>query len=106
MSDIITKLQTVLAERKNQDASASYVASLYAKGDEAILKKITEEALEVALASQEDNKDKLTYEVADLYFHILVLLTHKNIKIDEIYQELERRFGLSGITEKNNRIKE
>jgi phosphoribosyl-ATP pyrophosphohydrolase len=80
MSDIITKLQTVLAERKNQDASASYVASLYAKGDEAILKKITEEALEVALASQEDNKDKLTYEVADLYFHILVLLTHKNIK--------------------------
>jgi phosphoribosyl-ATP pyrophosphohydrolase len=106
MSDIITKLQTVLAERKNQDASASYVASLYAKGDEAILKKITEEALEVALASQEDNKDKLTYEVADLYFHILVLLTHKNIKINEIYQELERRFGLSGITEKNNRIKE
>ncbi len=100
---VIEELETILEARKTESSEQSYVASLYARGDEKILKKIIEEATEVVIATKDDDREHLIYEVADLYFHILVLLRHKNIKIEEIYSELKRRFGTSGIEEKNNR---
>ena len=103
MDKINAKLEQILIARKSSTSGKSYVKSLFEKGDEAILKKIIEEAGEVLMATKDDDKDKIIYEVADLYFHILVLLSHKNIKIDDIAGELERRFGTSGIEEKNNR---
>ena len=105
MDNIILKLEKILHSRKGGDAKKSYVASLYKAGDEAILKKIIEETGEVLMATKDDDKEKIIYEVADLYFHILVLLSHKNIKSEEIAQELTRRFDVSGITEKTNRNK-
>lgn len=100
---IIAELEALLEARKTESSEQSYVASLYEKGDEKILKKIIEEAAEVVMATKDDDREHLIYEVADLYFHILVLLRYKNIKIEEIYFELKRRFGTSGIEEKNNR---
>jgi len=103
MEEITKKLENILNLRKNDSSEKSYVASLYNKGDEAILKKIIEEAGEVLMAAKDDKQEKIIYEVADLYFHILVLLSHKNIATSKIEQELNRRFGVSGIEEKNNR---
>jgi len=79
------------------------VSSLYTKGLDEILKKIGEESAEVIMASKDGNQDKIVHEVADLWFHTLVLLRHKDIEIDKIQQELSKRFGLSGLEEKANR---
>jgi len=79
------------------------VSSLYTKGLDEILKKIGEESAEVIMASKDGNQDKIIHEVADLWFHTLVLLRHKDIEIDKIQQELSKRFGLSGLEEKANR---
>ncbi len=103
MDEIIKKLERVLLDRKINNTSNSYVSSLYAGGDELILKKITEEATEVIMAVKDNNNQKIIHEVADLYFHILVLLNHKNITTDKITKELSRRFGVSGLIEKKNR---
>lgn len=103
MDNILKQLETILEQRKNAQAEHSYVASLYAKGTDAILKKIGEESAEVIMATKDDDEDKIIYEVADLWFHTLVLLRHKNIKIDKIETELSKRFGLSGLVEKANR---
>lgn len=105
MEEITKKLEKILNLRKNDSSEKSYVASLYNKGDEAILKKIIEEAGEVIMAVKDNQDDKIIYEVADLYFHILVLLSHKNIATSKIMDELSRRFGLSGLEEKQSRIK-
>lgn len=106
MDDIFNKLEQVLEARKSANADKSYVASLYQKGEDAILKKIAEEATEVVMASKDNVDDKLIYEVADLWFHTLVLLRFKNIKVDKITKQLSQRFGLSGLQEKANRIKQ
>ncbi len=103
MDDILNKLEKILEERKSANADESYVSSLYAKGSDEILKKIAEESAEVIMATKDDDKEKIIYEVADLWFHTLVLLRHKDIKIDKILDELSRRFGLSGLEEKANR---
>ncbi|HIC40256.1 Phosphoribosyl-ATP pyrophosphatase [hydrothermal vent metagenome] len=103
MDDILTKLEQILEDRKSAKADESYVSSLYAKGLDEILKKIGEESTEVVMAAKDGDKDKIIYEVADLWFHTLVLLRHKDIEIDKIQQELSRRFGLSGLEEKANR---
>jgi phosphoribosyl-ATP pyrophosphohydrolase len=103
MDDILTKLEKILEDRKSANADESYVSSLYAKGLDEILKKIGEESTEVIMASKDDDKDKIIYEVTDLWFHTLVLLRHKDIEIDKILDELSRRFGLSGLEEKANR---
>lgn len=103
MDNILKELENVLEVRKSADAKKSYVASLYAKGIDEILKKIGEESAEVIMAAKDDSSEKIIYEVADLWFHTLVLLRHKDIEIDKIHQELSRRFGLSGIEEKANR---
>ncbi len=105
MDNILKQLENVLEQRKNTDAGASYVASLYAKGLDEILKKIGEESAEVIIAGKDGDEDKIIYEVADLWFHTLVLLRHKNIEVAKISDELSKRFGLSGLTEKANRNK-
>jgi phosphoribosyl-ATP pyrophosphohydrolase len=75
----------------------------FSKGLDAILKKIGEESAEVIMAAKDGEKEKIIYEVADLWFHTLVLLRHKDIEIAKIEEELSKRFGLSGLEEKANR---
>ena len=104
MSDqILRELAEVLEQRKTAEADSSYVASLYHKGLDAILKKIGEEATETVMAAKDGDKDKLVYEVADLWFHTLVLLAQEDLKPDDVLQELARRFGVSGHDEKASR---
>ena len=105
MSDTLNKLAEVLESRKNADPDSSYVASLYHAGTDKILKKLGEEATETVIAGKGGNRDEIIYETADLWFHSLVLLAHKGIKPQDILDELDRRFGLSGIEEKANRAK-
>ena len=103
MSDILDRLAETLEARKLASPDASYVARLYAKGTDAILKKIGEEATETVMAAKDDQAEKIIYEVADLWFHTLVLLAHKGLKPADVLEELARREGLSGLTEKANR---
>ena len=103
MDEILTKLEQILEIRKSAKPDTSYVSSLYAKGLDEILKKIAEESAEVIMAAKDGEKQKIIYEVADLWFHTLVLLRHKDIKVSKIQDELSQRFGLSGLSEKANR---
>jgi len=103
MSDILDRLAAVLEARKQAAPDSSYVARLYAKGTDAILKKIGEEATETVMAAKDDQPEKIIYEVADLWFHTLVLLAHKGLKPADVLNELARREGLSGLVEKANR---
>jgi phosphoribosyl-ATP pyrophosphohydrolase len=100
MMDILTELAQVLEQRKGQDPQKSYVAGLYAKGLDAILKKIGEEATETVMAAKDGAPEKIVHEVADLWFHSLVLLAHQGLGPDQVLAELQRRFGLSGLEEK------
>jgi phosphoribosyl-ATP pyrophosphohydrolase len=103
MSDVLNRLAEVLEERQAADPESSYVAKLYAKGLDAILKKIGEEATETVMAAKDGEADKIVYEVADLWFHSLVLLSHQGLHPQLVLAELDRRFGLSGLVEKANR---
>ena len=100
MSDVLNRLAEVLEERKSAEADSSYVASLYAKGLDAILKKIGEEATETVMAAKDGAKDKIVYETADLWFHSMVLLAQQGLSPRDVLEELDRRFGLSGHDEK------
>jgi len=104
MDTVLTDLARVLEQRKQGDPETSYVARLYNKGLPAILKKIGEEATEVVLAGQSEGDDALVREVADLWFHTLILLSHRGLGPREVLVELERRSGVSGIEEKNSRV--
>ena len=99
----LDKLAAVLAQRKQADPDSSYVAKLYAKGLDAILKKIGEEATETVMAAKDGDPDKIVYETADLWFHSMVLLAHQGLHPNDVMRELERRFGLSGLDEKASR---
>ncbi len=103
MSDILARLALVLEERKQAEPDSSYVARLYAKGLDAILKKIGEEATETVMAAKDGDPVRITAEVADLWFHCLVLLAQQGLGPDQVLAELDRRFGLSGIAEKASR---
>ena len=105
MTDILVELARVLEERKAANPDDSYVAKLYDKGLDAILKKIGEEATETVMAAKEGNKEQIVYETADLWFHTLVLLAQQGMGPDDVLNELGRRFGISGIEEKANRNK-
>lgn len=100
MSDTLSRLAEVLEARKSADPESSYVAKLYSKGLDAILKKIGEEATETVMAAKDGDPDKIVYEVADLWFHSLVLLAQQGLGPERVLAELDRRFGLSGIAEK------
>ncbi|MCU7827675.1 MAG: phosphoribosyl-ATP diphosphatase [Candidatus Thiodiazotropha sp. (ex Myrtea sp. 'scaly one' KF741663)] len=103
MSDVLLQLAQVLEERKQAEPDSSYVAKLYAKGLDAILKKIGEEATETVMAAKDGEADKIVYETADLWFHTMVLLAHQGLGPADVLQELQRRFGLSGLEEKAQR---
>ncbi len=103
MNDTLKQLAQVLEQRKTAAADSSYVASLYSKGLDAILKKIGEEATETVMAAKDGEKDKIVYEIADLWFHTMVLLAHQGLGPEDVLKELDRRFGLSGLEEKANR---
>ena len=90
----------VLESRKGAEPEESYVASLYHKGLDSILKKIGEESTETIIAAKSGDKEQIVYETADLWFHCLVLLAQQNIDVRQVLDELDRRFGLSGIEEK------
>lgn len=103
MSDILKQLAEVLEQRKSQSPDQSYVAQLYDKGLDNILKKIGEEATETVIAGMAENADQIVYEMADLWFHCMVLLAQQNLHPDDVLNELSRRFGLSGLEEKASR---
>lgn len=105
MSDVLKQLTEVLEQRKTAAADSSYVASLYDKGLDAILKKIGEEATETVIAAKDDDAEQIIYETADLWFHSMVMLSHQGLTADDVLNELARRFGLSGLEEKANRPK-
>jgi len=103
--ETLARLAEVLEQRKSADPDTSYVAKLYAKGLDAILKKIGEEATETVMAAKDADPSKVIYETADLWFHSLVLLAHQGLHPDDVLAELDRRFGLSGLEEKARRDK-
>ncbi len=110
MSNVLKQLDAVLDARKTESPDSSYVASLYDKGLEKILKKISEESTETVMAAKDlehndtqENQEHLVYEIADLWFHTMVLLASKNLSSKDVTKELQRRFGLSGHDEKANR---
>ena len=105
MNTILKKLTETLEARKKDDPTKSYTASLYRDGLEAILKKVNEEAFETIIAARQGDNKELIHEVADLWFHTLVLMAHKNLSAEDILNELEKREGTSGIEEKENRSK-
>ncbi|HSD99466.1 MAG TPA: phosphoribosyl-ATP diphosphatase [Burkholderiales bacterium] len=102
-ANLLHRLGKVIAERKQGDASASYVASLFAKGEDAILKKVAEEAAETVLAAKGGDKLNIVRETADLWFHSLVLLAWHGLAPEDVLAELRRREGISGIEEKKSR---
>ena len=99
-SEILAQLTDILEQRKGAAPDSSYVASLYNKGLDAILKKVGEEATETVMAAKDGDAEKLIYEVADLWFHTMVLLADQGLSSDDVLKELARRFGVSGHDEK------
>ena len=103
--DILQAIYKVIRERKANPAESSYTASLLSKGIDKVLKKVGEEAAELVIAGKGGVREEIIYETADLLFHTLVLLGFYDIEPSEVYGELRRRFGVSGIAEKNSRVK-
>ncbi|MEC8356055.1 MAG: phosphoribosyl-ATP diphosphatase [Pseudomonadota bacterium] len=108
MSDVLTKLARVLEQRKSADTGDSYVSGLYAKGLNKILEKVGEEATETILAAKdcqglEETEHQLIHETADLWFHTLVMLSYLDLQPEQVLEELEKRFKISGLTEKASR---
>jgi phosphoribosyl-ATP pyrophosphohydrolase len=100
--DLLAKLAAVIESRKPEsggDPDKSYVARLFAKGTDAILKKVGEEATETVMAGKDGAPDKIVYEVADLWFHSMIALAHFGLKPADVLAELARREGLSGLEE-------
>jgi len=100
MSEILSRLAATMEQRKSADPQSSYVAKLYSKGLDTILKKIGEEATETVIAAKGGDRQQIVYETADLWFHCLVMLANQGIHPDEVLAELARREGLSGLEEK------
>ncbi len=98
-NDTLARLAEVIESRKQGDPEKSYVARLFQKGNDAILKKIGEEATEVVLAAKDGDTQKIVYEVADLWFHSMLALSAYGLKPADVLAELERREGLSGLEE-------
>jgi phosphoribosyl-ATP pyrophosphohydrolase len=100
---VLARVAATIAARRGADPGSSYVASLFAKGDDAILKKIGEEATETVMAGKDGDPARITAEVADLWFHCLVLLARHGLSPADVLAELARREGTSGIAEKAGR---
>lgn len=102
-ANVLHRLAETIASRRGADAGESYVASLFAKGHDAVLKKVGEEATETLLAAKDGDKLHLVRETADLWFHCLVMLAWHGLGPDDVLAELRRREGISGIDEKKSR---
>ena len=101
--DILQSIYQVILARKANPSGDSYTASLMAKGIDSVLKKVGEEATELVIAGKGGDRREIVYETADLFYHTLVLLGYHEIEPAEIYDELRRRFGISGLAEKKSR---
>lgn len=88
---ILDDIQDIIAERKRNPSDDSYVSRLFAKGRDEILKKIGEESSEVIMASKDEDRERLIHEIADLWFHCMVLMTDQEISYPDIFKELEYR---------------
>jgi phosphoribosyl-ATP pyrophosphohydrolase len=99
-ADVLDRVAATIAARRGADPSTSYVAALFAKGDDAILKKIGEEATEAVMAAKDGDRLRIAAEIADLWFHCLVLLACHGLGPADVRAELERREGTSGVAEK------
>jgi len=97
--DVLARLAEVIESRRGGDPDASYVARLFHKGTDAILKKVGEEATETVMAAKDGDAQKIVYEVADLWFHSMVALAQFGLKPSDVLAELQRREGLSGLEE-------
>ena len=106
MNDVLDRLAELLEQRKAADPQSSYVAKLYSKGLDGILKKVGEEAAETIIAAKDGDAEKIIYETADLWFHCMVMLAHAGLKPQDVLNELARREGLSGIEEKLSRLQD
>jgi phosphoribosyl-ATP pyrophosphohydrolase len=104
-ADVLRRLGEVIAARRGADPASSYVAGLLAKGEDAVLKKVAEEAAETLLAAKDGDKLHLVRETADLWFHCLIMLEHYGLGPGEVLAELKRREGISGVEEKASRRK-
>tara|TARA_B110000967_G_C18705352_1_gene469935 strand:- start:51 stop:368 length:318 start_codon:yes stop_codon:yes gene_type:complete len=102
-NEYLENLLNTIKSKKNSDPNLSYTALLHKKGLNEILKKIGEEASETIIAAKSDDNNEIIHEIADLWFHCLVLLSQKNLSVNDVIVELERREGTSGIEEKSNR---
>jgi phosphoribosyl-ATP pyrophosphohydrolase len=105
LAGVLQAVATTIESRKNVDPQGSYVASLFARGDDLILKKIGEEATETVMAGKDGDPERITHEVADLWFHCLVLLSRYGLGPDDVLAELDRRIGRSGHAEKAARAR-
>lgn len=103
--DILRELETVIASRKGADPDSSWTAKLLSKGPEKCAEKFGEEAIEAIIAAAKNDRENLTYEAADVLYHMLVMLAARDVALDDVLGELARRQGLSGITEKAARPK-
>ena len=103
MNDVLQRLTELLEQRKSADPQSSYVAKLYAKGMDSILKKVGEEATETIMAAKDGDPQKIIYETADLWFHCMVMLAKAGLSPQDVLDELARREGLSGLAEKASR---
>lgn len=104
-AEILRRLADTIAARKRADAGSSYVAGLFAKGHDAVLKKVGEEAAEVLLAAKDGDKLHIVRETADLWFHCLVMLAWHGLRPEDVLAELQRREGISGVDEKASRTR-
>ncbi len=102
-NDILDRLTETIEARKQASPETSYVAKLFSRGEDAVLKKVGEEATEVVLAAKGGDKTHLVYEIADLWFHCMVLLARNGLQAQDVLNELARREGVSGIAEKASR---
>ena len=103
MQSVIEQLSATIESRKTANPDSSYVAKLFHKGADSILKKIGEEATEVVIAAKDENREQIVYESADLLFHLMVMLAQYDLTLADVADELARREGLSGLVEKASR---
>lgn len=101
--DILKSLETTIQTRKSADPDSSWTAKLLSKGPEKCAEKFGEEAIEAIIAAATNDRENLTYEAADVLYHMLVMLAARDVALDDVLNELARRQGLSGIEEKASR---
>jgi len=103
MANVLTRLAKTIEKRKGEDEKKSYAAKLFARGPSKCAEKFGEEAVEAIIAAAKNDKKNLTEEAADVLFHMLIMLSSRDVKWDDVLEELERREGTSGIVEKQSR---